>query len=263
MTAHYDAEFPDEFALAVQEIRAEEEAGWTFVSRRLKARARINLIKWSKSQLKKLISAYPSLDWNVAAWKNYILTGDPEQSPPTWPHRTIEVTDPFQWPIDEPFDNDAPVAANPALPVIPPVEAPPTPTTSTVPTPPKTSAPPTQPSSPKPCRTGPFRPAEVPDELLTGQLLGTFGTFAQCEKGILKRPWPSNPKYTEVLVPGGLLYATMSDRAMATAKRIPVQDAVRRRLIKAKLAGPDDQISLLPAYPKRERKQSDRSVYFS
>ena len=78
MTAHYDADFPDEFALAVQEIQAEEKAGWSFVSRRLKTRTRINLIKWSKGQLKKLISLYPNLDWNVTAWKNYILTGDPK-----------------------------------------------------------------------------------------------------------------------------------------------------------------------------------------
>ena len=67
MTAHYDADYPEEFSMAIKEIQAEEREGWSFVTRRLKQRARINLIKWSKSQLKKLISAHPNLDWNVAA----------------------------------------------------------------------------------------------------------------------------------------------------------------------------------------------------
>ena len=49
MTAHYDAEYPEEFSLAIREIQAEEKEGWSFITRRLKQRARINSIKWSKA----------------------------------------------------------------------------------------------------------------------------------------------------------------------------------------------------------------------
>ena len=216
----------------------------------------------------------------MAAWKNYILTGDPEHSPPTWPHRTIEISDPFLWPIEEPpaavevppvaiEEPPAAIEVPPAalkgppaaiaqdLPTAPPIEGPQATTSSTDLTPQNTSTPLATTSSPKPCRTGPFRPAVLAPDQLPGQLLGTFGTYKQCANGILRRPWPENPKYTEVLVPGGLLYATMSDRALASAKRIPVIEVVRRRLVKQKLAGPEDHISILPAYPRRDRKPSD------